>query len=447
MDKDKIILELQKEIRELRAELKSMAEKMRLILSQQLQKDSRNSHNPPSQDRKNHKSLRKKSTRKTGGQDGHKGNTLKMSEHPNKCIELKSNYCNKCGNDLREKIHFINSRRQVVDIPPISPIYTEYQQFACKCGCGHKQKSPFPTNVNAPIQYGDSIVALVSYLNVYQYVPYQRLKYLLTDLFSIPISEGTIDNLVNKTAKKAKPIYTSILEHLEQSQYIGSDETGAKVNGNKWWIWVWQNAKNTYLKASNTRGFAAIEEVFPNGLPNVIIGSDRWAAQLKIKSKGKQLCYPHLLRDIVFLQESEKNVWADHFDVLLKEVLKLRKQAEIRNKEWSQKESKIVKLQDRLACLFIRNICKEKYPKTNAFQRSMVKYKNYLFTCLFDLNVPPDNNASERAIRNVKVKQKISGQFKSGQNTFCVIRSLIDTFNKRNLNILEYLGKIQSLTT
>ena len=87
------------------------------------------------------------------------------------------------------------------------------------------------------------------------------------------------------------------------------------------------------------------------------------------------------------------------------------------------------------------------YPKTYTFQKSMIKYRNYLFPFLYNLEVPPDNNASERAIRNVKVKQKVSGQFKSGQHTFCVLRSVIDTLRKRNLNVLEYLQLIMKWTT
>jgi len=237
------------------------------------------------------------------------------------------------------------------------------------------------------------------------------------------------------------------LELIKQATYVGSDETGAKVNGEKWWIWVWQNLKNTFLKVSDSRGFDTVEATFPEGLPNATIGSDRWAAQLKIESKSKQLCFPHLQRDLNFLEEKEQHKWATDFKTLLKDVLLLRHQAIEQNQAYTVDEPKTKNIEDRLNQLLVQTIPKEQYPKTCTFQKSMIKYRNYLFRCLYDLDVPPDNNASERAIRNVKVKQKVSGQFKSGQHTFCVLRSVIDTLRKRELNVFQYLCQIMKLNT
>jgi hypothetical protein len=262
---------------------------------------------------------------------------------------------------------------------------------------------------------------------------------MFTSVFSLPISEGSIENLLNRAAQKSTPVYEAILKQIKIATYAGSDETGAKVNGEKWWIWVWQNIENTFIKASCNRGFDTIEETFPTGLPNTIIGSDRWAAQLKIVSKDKQLCFPHLQRDLVFLEETEKDPWATHFKGLLKRALELRHIAVNRNQAYQKGNFEIYQLERRLNRLLARSIIKDKFPKTATFQKSMIKNRNFLFPCLYNLEIPPDNNASERAIRNVKVKQKISGQFKSGQDVFCVLRSVVDTFRKRNLNVLKYL--------
>lgn len=413
-------------------------------------KDSHNSHNPPSQDKfkpKRNTSLRKKGSRKPGGQRGRTGRTLLQSAQPDKVEELKSDFCEQCGKDLRKCIHDLISKRQVIEIPPIKPLYIEYQQYGTPCSCGHHQKAPYPNGVNAPVQYGNSVMALVSYFNVYQYVAYKRLTELFADVFSLPISEGSIENLLNKGARKAMPIYERILELIKQATYVGSDETGAKVNGEKWWIWVWQNLKNTFLKASATRGFAAVEATFPDGLPNATIGSDRWAAQLKIESKNKQLCFPHLQRDLNFLEEKEKHPWATSFKTLLKDALVLRHQAEEKNQAYMADAPEMKDLENRLNQLLVQTILKTQHSQTCTFQKSMIKYRNYLFSCLYDLNVPPDNNGSERALRNIKVKQKVSGQFKSGQDTFCVLRSVIDTLRKRQLNVLDYLTRIMNLNS
>lgn len=452
MTKEEHILELQARNTELEQRVKILEEKIEtLLLALQrkvVKKDSHNSSNPPSQDKfkpKKNRSLRKKTGRKTGGQIGHKGHTLKQKSEPDKYIDLKSSYCKKCGSSLSALNQYLLSKRQVVEIPPIEPIYIEYRQHACTCLCGHEQKADYPKNVNAPIQYGGSVIALICYLNVFQYVPYARLKEMFTSVFGLPLSEGSIENLLNKGARKAIPVYNAILEQIKSANYAGSDETGAKVNGKKWWIWVWQNIQNTFITASDNRGFATVEKIFPDGLQNATIGSDRWAAQLKISSKNKQLCFPHLQRDLIFIEETEKDSWASHFKNLLKQALELRKVIVERNQAYQKDSREVYKLEQQLNRLLLRCISKKKFPKTFAFQKSMIKNRNYLFPCLYDLEVPPDNNASERAIRNIKVKQKISGQFKSGQDTFCILRSIIDTFKKRNLNVLEFLGKIMAV--
>jgi transposase len=239
-----------------------------------IKKNSSNSHNSPSQDKskpKRNRSLRTKSNRKSGGQEGHKGHTLKMTETPDKTKVLRSDYCSSCGSGLHDLVHQLISKRQEVIIPPIVPQIVEYQQFACRCSCGHYQKAAYPSNINAPIQFGSEIVALVSYFNVFQYVPYRRLKLLFKDVFNLSISEGSIENLLKKGATKSQTVYQTIFENIKNANYVGSDETGVKVNGEKFWIWVWQNVKNTFLKASSSRGFDTVESLFPEGLPDTII--------------------------------------------------------------------------------------------------------------------------------------------------------------------------------
>ena len=148
------------------------------------------------------------------------------------------------------------------------------------------------------------------------------------------------------------------------------------------------------------------------------------------------------MRDLNYLIETEKNSWAIHFKELLKEALNSGKLAKERGFSFQNGNFQTYKLEDRLNRLLARIIDKNECKETFAFQKSMIKNRNYLFPFLYNLEIPPDNNASERAIRNVKVKQKISGQFKSGQDTFCTLRSIIDTLRKRELNVLFFLKQI-----
>lgn len=446
MTKDEEIAFLKAELASFKEKYQSLEEKvlqlLQIIEKQGVKKNSQNSHNPPSQDKskpKRNRSLRQKSGRKPGGQKGHKGHTLKMTDSPDKEIILKSNFCRICGSDLENGSHTLIAKRQEIILPPIKPVVVEYQQYGCLCGCGHHQKADFPKNINAPVQFGGNIIALVSYFNVFQYIPYNRLKLLFKDVFNLGMSEGSIKNLLDKAAKKSTPIYDAILLNVKAASYVGSDETGAKVNGKKWWIWVWQTTKDTFLKASKSRGFDIVEEIFPEGLPDAIIGSDRWAAQLKIVSKAKQLCFPHLLRDLNYLIEIEKMDWSVRFKKLLLKALDNKKISLEKQEAFTRDSASTQALEAKLNELLAFPIVKEHFPISFTFQKQMIKHRNHLFTFLYHLEVPADNNSSERAIRNVKVKQKISGQFKSGQDSFCTLRSVIDTLRKRKLNVLDKL--------
>ena len=428
-----------------------LEEKVVLLLEQiqkmSIKKDSHNSSLAPSTDFfKKNQSLRPKSILKTGGQPGHKGSTLVMSANPDKIIELKSNFCTSCGSDLAKETFVLQAKRQVIELPPINPIYEEYQQFACKCsGCGNKQIANFPSNVKSPIQYGSSVDTLVSYLSIYQSVPFNRLKKMFSQVFSLPLSEGTVDNILNRVALKCDVVYEHIKAEISNSPVVGSDETGVKVNGDKWWIWVWQNIRNTFIVASNNRGFNTIKSVFAQGFANTTLLSDRWNAQLKTYAKNHQLCLAHLLRDLNFLEELEKHPFSTKFKSLLGAVFELKKQQMLQKKTCSIDSIESILLEKQLNDLLAITIDAGKYPKTVVFQNSIIKYRGYILPCIYDLGIPADNNGSERAIRIIKVKQKVSGQFKTGQQRFCVIRSVIDTLIKRNLEVIYHLNQIVKL--
>ena len=432
-------------------QIKSLEAKVLLLLEElqkkNIRKDSSNSSLPPSTDFFNkNKSLRSPSTLKSGGQKGHQGTTLEMSSSPDKIIDLKDSFCTVCGQSFKNANFVLKAKRQVIEIPPIVPIYEEFRQYACECtSCNHFQVADFPKGVNAPIQYGSSVESLVSYFSVFQYIPFGRLRNLFSQVFSIPLSEGTIGNILERSAQKCQTVYQEIKSKIAKSSVVGSDETGVKVKGQKWWIWVWQNTLNTFIVASENRGSTTIDSVWENGLPNAVLVSDRWAAQLKVHTKAKQICLAHLLRDLNYLVELESHQFATQFKELLVDVFKAKKQLINNQKPFQTDSQEAIDLEKRINEALSLVIDSEKYPKTLTFQGSMVKCRNYILPCLYHLEIPPDNNGSERAIRTIKVKQKVSGQFKTGQDAFCVIRSVIDTLIKRGVEVLPCLIQINKL--
>jgi transposase len=220
-------------------------------------KNSRNSSIPPSKDENRPlktKSLRKPTGKNTGGQKGHEGATLVMVGEPNIIIEHKPGYCTRCGNDLSSFTARLIAKRQVVDIPPIKPQYTEHQLLGIKCTCGHQTVPSFPNGVNAPISYGPNIEALIAYMHTRQYLPIERMSEYFNDTYGLGISQGTICNMLERFAQKATPAYNLIATKLGTSNVVGSDETGARINGKKGWFWTWQNNFLTYIAFSLLKG-------------------------------------------------------------------------------------------------------------------------------------------------------------------------------------------------
>ena len=426
----------------LTARVAELEEENRLL---KIKKTSSNSSLSPSSDLykvKPNQSLRVKSGRKKGGQGGHKGHTLEMVSSPDFIEKHAPYFCNSCGSNLQSVGEYVSERRQVIDIPPIKSICTEHQIIAKQCSCGKLCKGQFPVNINAPIQYGPGVESLVSYLSVRQYLPYKRMQECLSDIFGVGLSQGSIANIISRFAQKATPFYERIKANILESEVIGSDETGARVNGTKGWYWTWVNQSNTFISFSPSRGFDTVADLFPDGFMSSVLVSDCWAAQLKVKSKAKQICTAHLTRELNYFIDSLNDDWAIKTKNLIQNALQYKKEIvdyNAPNANWIKLHNRLSKLlQD---CQFSTN------QKLQAFQKRLIKHKDKIFTFLYAQNIPPDNNASERGIRNIKVKQKISGQFVSVQKAmdFAVIRSVFDTIIKNEKNIILCTRNIAQL--
>jgi transposase len=411
-------------------------------------KDSSNSHKPPSTDittPQRNQSLREKTGKKQGGQPGHEGKTLNMSAEPATIIVHRPCICGKCNRDLSDTpLNFIASR-QVADIAPPPPVaYTEHQVYGRTCSCGHVTEAIFPAGVNAPIQYGPNTVTLIAYLHARQYLPFERMAEFFEVAMGLPISAGSIANIILRFADKATPAYEDIKKCIEQSSCVGADETGVKVNGQKNWFWTWQNDRGTYIVHSANRGYATVEANFPDGFPGSVLVHDRWAAQLKSLAKDHQICLAHLLRDLNFIAELHKSQWARDFIETIKEAIALNNNRQPDRYLFSAARDA---LENRVSQLLVQALPKEHH-KAITLQKQLVKVNSYILAFLRYTNVPAHNNASEQAIRNVKVKQKISGQFKSeqGAQAFATIRSIIDTAIKSGKEIFQELVAIANLT-
>lgn len=445
---------LQNEIQELRNIIKVLiAENIALkerLAKYENPKNSRNSSIPPSKDenRPKRKSLREKTGRKSGGQKGNAGKTLKMVEVPDFVKKHIPDFCNYCGKDLNNIDVAFVQKRQVIDIPEIKFKVTEHRIYKKICTCGTEISGDFPEEANAPVSYGNNIESLIGYFHTRQYIPFKRMQEIFKDVFNTPISEGGINYLLKKLVKKARPAYELIRNKLKTNSdtAVGADETSVKVNGEKHWAWTWQTEDATFISITNNRGEKSIKENFKEGFKHSVLVHDCWRSHFNTNALTHQICIAHLLRDLNYLTERYNHKWSKVCKTLFKSSLDLKNN--MSNNDYYIHNYKRNTIENRLKILLNYSLNKED-KELVTFQNRLRKYEEYIFTFLYHPKVPPDNNASERAIRNIKVKQKVSGQFKStdGALGFAVLRSITDTIIKNNLPILNSLKIIANLQT
>ncbi len=406
-------------------------------------RNSNTSSTPSSHDygRSNKFNLREKSNRKSGGQTGHKGSSLKMIEKPDEIQKHIPRYCKQCGEEFNsDSVFELHQRKQEVVIPPIKPKFIEHRSYRCTCSkCNTQTTTDLPSHLKANIQYGENIQALITYLSVYQYMPSNRIKKYLKDVMGIPISEGTIYNIIKSMSNKAVPVYGAIKEKIATSKVVGGDESGVKINGDKAWFWVFQNSLYTFIKVAYSRGYQSITETFPNGFPMSIYVSDSLPAQLKINTKAKQLCLAHLMRELKNFENAFNCTWALKLKQVFKDAISYEKQMAV--DDYSGTNRKVKEFENQLTKLLDIDYS-GKHNKFKAFVNRLIKNRDSILTFLYHIEVPPDNNGSERAIRNAKVKMKISNQFKSYDfaNHYAIIRSVIDTTIKNSKNVFDALS-------
>jgi len=440
----KRILELENEIAILKRLVQQLIEENERLKHP---KNSRNSSVPPSKDENRPfktKSLRNSEGKSSGGQLGHEGTTLQMTSNPDFIIDHYPSICDRCGCDVSKVPSEQVVCRQVIDIPSIVPIYAEHRVFRTVCNCGHHVQASFPSGVNSPISYGSNVEATIAYMHTRQFIPLERMSEYFANVCNLPISQGAICDILERFAQKAMPTYRLIAKDVECSTVVGSDETGAKVNGKRGWFWTWQSKLATFIAYSHNRGTATIDENFANGFENAVLVHDCWKSHFETNVQTHQICTAHLLRELKFFEERYSSKWASMFKLLLIDALKLKNNlTPIQYYEPINQRTEIEKRFEELLLSSIDQNMKE----VCTFQKRMIKYKNYLFTFLYYHDVPPDNNGSERAIRNIKVKQKVSGQFKTirGAEIYAIIRSITDSCIKNQQNVLAAFANIAKL--
>ena len=417
-------------------------------LEKQLNKTSENSSLPPSTDRfKKTKSLRESSTKKPGGQTGHKGLTLKQVDEPDVIIEHTPHTCQGCGACL-EHVESQNEKvkRQVFDLNTLKLQVTEHQSLIKVCPhCGFENVGAFPKHVTQPTQYGPHLASVLSYFNHYQLIPYDRLKQLAKDVFGAKMSKGTLVNLTKRFYGLLESTEASIKESLLASSYLHLDETGCYVNGNRHWLHVTSNQKYTHYFVHEKRGSKAIED---NGILPFFNGTvihDHWTPYFKYQECRHALYNVHHLRELKGVLDFEKQPWAKEMSELLLEAKTYSEDTPFPLPQ-DQVQDFEARYQQIIEKGYQANPLKEYEKNTDPVRllNRLVKRQEEALKFLYQVEVPFDNNLAERDVRMTKTKQKISGCFRTeeGAAHFARIRGLISTCQKHGFNVIESIQTI-----
>lgn len=416
----------------LKKENADLRERLSKYEDQQPPKNSGNSSVPPSKERmgdeikRRTSSLRAKSGKKPGGQPEHEGNTRMMSPQPDETQDMQPNYCRECGRELSDIDGVEEYREECVGVR-ITPVVKRlrFLNKTCTCGCCNRVQY---TRRKNPVYLSSEIRALVVYLNIVMCMPYNRIKSFLRDVMRTDISEGSIRNFIEDAGDKADAICGRIASELVKSPVAGADESGFYVNGKLNWAWILQNPKLTLTWIAKGRGAKEMDDRFEkNALENTVLTTDRHSAYFSMKVKGHQICIAHLLRNLNYLNELDKNQnWSSRLQELLRKAVHWRNT----NPETAADTSTWMESLDKL---LNENLDKFKKP-FRQLRNSLRKLKDHVFHFLKDPRVPSHNNASEGGIRILKVKQKRSGGFRSqtGAEDFMAIHSVADTAKKND---------------
>jgi transposase len=423
-------------------------------LEARLGQTSKNSSKPPSSDglaKPAPKSLRKRGARKPGGQDGHPGSTLVPVAVPDEVIAHEPGCCRGCGQGLGGAVEVGRECRQVFDIPPISVRVTEHQLVKRRCACGTATSADAPEGVTAPVQYGPRITAIIVYLYVGQFLSKKRTAAALAELFGTPVSQGTVATMTTRAANRLGGFLEWVRANLAVAEVAHFDETGLRVEGRLRWVHSASTGKYSLITVHDRRGTKGMDAAGVLSRFAGIAVHDAWAPYDTYKAITHALCNAHVLRELQAVTDTTpvgEWCWAQQSADALREMNQLVKDALATSNTLDGIDAtalaEAIHRYHNAALLGVdvtRTRASKLMAKHHALARRLIDRQDDYLRFTVDPRVPFDNNAAEREVRMVKLRQKVSGCLRTltGAQQFCAIRSYLATAAKHGIHFFEAL--------
>jgi transposase len=425
---------LEAENRQLKAENQQL--KAELEKASQPPPTSQNSSQPPARDVKRNLAGGRK-RKKQGPPFGHVRQTRAWVAKPDRIIEAAVDTCGHCQADLRGIEPRAILRHQLTELPPLTPVVIETRQAEVVCpDCQRVTRGELPIGLNGGRSFGPRLAATVVYLKHEQHLSYERVTQLCQDLFGVTISEGGVNGLLHRAGTAAQPVATAIGEQVVQSGVIGSDETSARVAGRTWWQWVFCSAVGIYFLIRASRGTKVIKEVMGTQRAACWV-SDCLSAQLSAPAAQRQLCLAHQLRDLQrVLDHQPRSQWALALQALFREAIHLgKRRTELSPRGYARRVTEVEQQLDRLLQRRVRS------GRARRLQQRYHRHRDHLLVFLHCPDVPPDNNACERALRPSVIHRKVTNGFRSewGAQAYAALATVIETAKLQHHHVFDTL--------
>ena len=429
-EKDALIRALWQELQTLRADVEKLNQK-------RAKKTSRNSSVPPSKGFKPNQN-RSEASRTEPSPQRHRQGGRELTPHPDQVVVARARTCPHCQAAVSAAEQQLCGIYERIDLPPVTPHITRVERYGGTCpSCQQSYESPVPVGLEPGSPFGPQIASLLTYLRYHHAVSYQRLRQLMSDVFGLTLSEGGIANVLRQVQGHLNLPVAQILERLQRSRLVCSDETGARVQGRNQWEWVFQNEQVCLHVIRPSRGKVVIDEVMDRHRPQVWV-SDLFSSQKANPAQQWQVCLAHQLRDCQYAIEAGDDLFAPRLKRLLLKAIALQRRRHTLAASTIQQY-----------CSRFRGSLREILnltPKQPDGQRLLKRYqqlRNNLLLFLEDETIPPTNNSSEQALRWSVVFRKVTHGFRSdwGAELFAQVRSLINTAQRQGISAFEAIAR------
>jgi transposase len=429
----------QQEIQICRLEEKNRLLEQRVCdLENRLAKNSSNSGKPPSSDGLNKKtrSLRGKSGKRPGGQPGHPGRSLLAVDNPDHVVTHTPPHCENCNSSLLDIKASDIEKRQVFDLPEPRIEVTEHRAETKQCPCcGHHTSADFPEGIAAFVQYGERVQALAAYFHNQHLIPIDRVCEIFEDIYGVSLSTGTCVNVDKRLFARLSSFEEGLKAYLIASRILHFDETGMRCDKKLHWLHVASSSTATFYVLHMKRGQEAMDTcgILPEFCGRAI--HDHWMPYFSYEQITHGLCNAHHLRELTYVNEQEKEEWA----LKMKEHL-LAANQQVQDAAGHLSSEAIQEIEQTYAKIILEGVYaypsdwglseeeSKKSVGSNLLKR-LIRQEGAVLAFIHDPGVPFTNNQAEQDLRMMKVKQKVSGCFRTpeGGAIFCRIRSYIST--------------------